>query len=182
MAVAKGRSPSRIRVQFDLRPDQMHLLELLEQHLAVRSRADLLQEAIGTLLWLVLERRRGRKVVSIDPAEMATLRHAVEWASPASLLAEAEVYEHLVARPHPWRRQLYLKGRNMTVGQMVATLRAEGLSPEDAAEDLDLPLAQVREALVYYDLHHDLVDAELREEKTRLRDAGHAVEPPPVPR
>lgn len=77
-------------------------------------------------------------------------------------------YRYLVARPHPWRRQLYLKGRNMTVGQVVATMQANALSPEEAAEDMDLPVAQVREALIYYDLHHDLVDLELREEANRV--------------
>lgn len=75
-----------------------------------------------------------------------------------------ECHRYLVARPHPWRRQLYLKGRNMTVGQLVATIKANHLSPEEAAEDMDLPLEQVCEVLAYYDLHRDLVDMELREE------------------
>ena len=79
-----------------------------------------------------------------------------------------EHYRYLVVRPHPWRRQLYLKGRNMTVGQLVATMGANDLSPEEAAEDMDLPLEQVREALTYYDLHRDLVDLELREEASRV--------------
>ncbi|MBN1874748.1 MAG: hypothetical protein JXA33_11000 [Anaerolineae bacterium] len=83
-------------------------------------------------------------------------------------------YYYLVARP--WRRQLYLKGRNMTVGQVVATMQANALSPEEAAEDMDLPVAQVREALAYYDLHRDLVNLELREEATRVRERKSAAE------
>jgi len=82
------------------------------------------------------------------------------------------VYEHLEARPHPWRRQLYLRGRNMTVGQLVATMNANRLSPEEAAEDMDLPLAQVQEALAYYEAHRDLVNSELREEKRYLQAKG----------
>lgn len=58
-------------------------------------------------------------------------------------------YAYLVARPHSWRKQLYLQGRNMTVGQLVATMRANKLSPEEAADDLSLPIAQVQEALAY---------------------------------
>ncbi len=91
-------------------------------------------------------------------------------------------YEHLVARPHPWRKQLYLQGRNMTVGQLVATMRANKLSPEEAAEDFSLPLAQIKEALAYYEAHSDLVNAELREEKLYLQAQGYTVEPPAIPR
>lgn len=172
----------RDRIQLDLRPEQVRLLELLREQLGLRSRADLVEEAIATLLWFVQEHRRGRKVVSIDPEELGKLSHALEFASRASVLPANELYEHLVVRPHPWRRQLALKGRNMTVGQLVATMRANDLGPEAAAEDLDLPLAQVREALAYYEANHDLVDAELREDKRRLQDKGYPVEPPPLPR
>jgi uncharacterized protein (DUF433 family) len=93
-----------------------------------------------------------------------------------------DIYTYLVARPHSWRKQLWLQGRNMTVGQLVATMRANNLSPEDAAEDFGLPLAQVQEALAYYAAHSDLVDAELREEKRLLQAQGYAVEPPVISR
>ena len=91
-------------------------------------------------------------------------------------------YEHLVARPHLWRQQLYLQGRNITVGQLVATMRANKLSPEEAAEDFSLPLAQVKEALAYYEEHSDLVNAELREERRYLQAQGCTVKPPAIPR
>ncbi|HEY8283516.1 MAG TPA: hypothetical protein VIJ28_03940 [Chloroflexota bacterium] len=51
---------------------------------------------------------------------------------------ERILYRHLEERSHPWRRQLWLRGRNMTVGQLVATMRANHLAPEQAAIDLDL--------------------------------------------
>ena len=37
---------------------------------------------------------------------------------------EAPPWLHLVRRPHPWRSQLYLRGRNMTVRQLVGTVKA----------------------------------------------------------
>jgi len=85
------------------------------------------------------------------------------------------LYQYLVARPHPWRRQLYLKGRNMTVGQLVSTIQANCLTPEEAADDLELPLEQVKEALAYYELHSDLIESEAREETARLAAKGYAV-------
>lgn len=171
MAKAKSATAARRnRIQLELRAEQVHLLELLQEQLGMRSRANLVEESISTLLWFVQEQRRGRKVVSVDPAELTKLTHAVEFASRASVFPGNELYDHLVARPHPWRRQLALKGRNITVGQLVANMRADNLSAEAAADDLGLQLAQVREALAYYEAHHELVDAELREDAHRLQD------------
>src|SRR5260370_550344 len=93
---------------------------------------------------------------------------------------ETVAYKYLEWQAHPWRRQLWLQGRNITVGQLVATMRANHLNPEQAATDLDLPLAQIAEALLYYAEHHELVDRELREDRKRLVARGYAVEPPPV--
>src|SRR5947209_7048401 len=44
-----------------------------------------------------------------------------------------EPWEHLVRRPHPWRKQLYLRGRNMTARQLVGGIRANELDEEQAA-------------------------------------------------
>src|SRR5712692_5509894 len=66
-------------------------------------------------------------------------------------------WQYLVARPHRWRRQLSIKGRNMTVGQLVSTIRANGYSPEQAREELELPLAAINEALVYYADNRELM-------------------------
>ncbi len=65
---------------------------------------------------------------------------------------------HLEHRPHPHRRQLYVRGRNMTVAQLVRTVRANGYaSVEVAAEDLDLPVAAITEAQEYYASHPDVI-------------------------
>jgi uncharacterized protein (DUF433 family) len=170
------------RIQFNLRPDQTRVLDTLEGKLATRSRADLLQEAIGTLWWVMQETARGRKVVSINPIEMSKLGHVVELSNPSIAMAATPVYDHLIALPHPWRRQLSLKGRNMTVGQLMSAIRAEKMSVEEAAEDFELPLAQVQEAIAYYEDHRDLVDTELRQEKHLLEARGYAVGPSHLPR
>jgi hypothetical protein len=58
-------------------------------------------------------------------------------------------WQYLIPRPHRWRRQLSLKGRNMTVGQLVSTIRANGMTAELASDRLELPLAAIYEALTY---------------------------------
>ena len=52
-------------------------------------------------------------------------------------------WQHLVSRPHRWRRQLSVKGRNTTVGQLVGTIRANRYTPEQRATNwtFRLPLS-----------------------------------------
>ena len=70
----------------------------------------------------------------------------------------------------------------MTVGQMVATMNANHWSAAETADQLELPLEQVSEALRYYAEHHELVDAELREEARQIREAPDVLPPPRNPR
>ena len=81
-------------------------------------------------------------------------------------------YKHLEARPDSWRKQLYLKERNMTVWHVVGRMQAHGYSSAEAAEQFDLSLEAVVEAVDYYQRNKDLVDADTAEEGRRLRKAG----------
>ena len=54
-------------------------------------------------------------------------------------------------------------------------MQANHLTPEEAADDLKLPVEQIKEALAYYELHRDLVEAETREEIARLAAKGYVV-------
>lgn len=91
-------------------------------------------------------------------------------------------WQYLVARPHPWRRQLSIKGRNMTVGQLVSTIRANKLGPEEASWDLELPLEAIHEALQYYADNQELIQSEAAEERRRLAAKGYPLEPKDLPR
>lgn len=88
-----------------------------------------------------------------------------------------EGYQHLVVRDHSRRRQLYLRGRNLTVGQLVYSMRADHLLPEQAAERYDLPLEAIQEALGYYQAHRAVIDAEAEAEKRYLQEKGYTLEP-----
>ena len=69
----------------------------------------------------------------------------------------------------------------MTVGQLVAKMNANKLTPEEAADDFDLPLPQVREALTYYETHRALVDQEFQEERRLLEARGYDFGPSALP-
>lgn len=90
-------------------------------------------------------------------------------------------WQYLVARPHRWRRQLSIKGRNMTVGQLVSTVRANRYTPEQASDELELPLPAITEALEYYAEQRDLIELEASEERRRLSERGYTLEPKALP-
>jgi len=82
-------------------------------------------------------------------------------------LRPESAYRWLVAVPHAWRRQLSLKGRRLTAGQLDDVLHANGLSPETAAAEFDVPLEAMRVALDYCERNGDLIAAETAEERRR---------------
>jgi len=175
------RRSDKVRVQVDLSAAEVRLLDLLQARLSVRSRADLLQQAYGSFLWLVDEMLAGRKVVSVETEALARLERFKELSVPAVQPIIFEHYRYLVEKPDKWRKQLYLKGRNMTVGQLVYSMRANNLSAEEAAADMDLPVEQVREAQAYYEINRDLIEREADEEKQYLLTERVPLEPAPVP-
>ena len=175
------RRSDKVRVQVDLSAAEVRLLDLLQDRLSVRSRADLLQQAYGSFLWMVDEMLAGRKVVSVETEALARLERFKELSVPAVQPIIFEHYRYLVEKPDKWRKQLYLKGRNMTVGQLVYTMRANNLSAEEAAADMDLPVEQVREAQAYYEINRDLIEREADEEKQYLLTEGVPLEPAPIP-
>ena len=91
-------------------------------------------------------------------------------------------WQYLVERSHPWRRQLSIKGRNMTAAQLVGAMKTNGMSSAAAAEDYDLPIEAIEEAVRYCDTEAELLTLEADEERRRLIERGYRLEPPPVPR
>jgi uncharacterized protein (DUF433 family) len=76
-------------------------------------------------------------------------------------------YTWLVAAPHPWRKQLSIKGRRLTAGQLVEAMEAGDLNVEAAARGFELPVDAVIEAVDYVARNRPLVLAEAAEERRR---------------
>ena len=76
-----------------------------------------------------------------------------------------EPWQFLVRRYHPWRMQLYVKGRNMTARQLVGSIKANRLDEEGAAADFHLPIGAIREALAYAEQNGELLETEAEIEK-----------------
>ncbi|MCC3414043.1 MAG: hypothetical protein JGK24_20595 [Microcoleus sp. PH2017_29_MFU_D_A] len=89
---------------------------------------------------------------------------------------EIENWQYLVARPHAWRKQLYIKGRKLLASTIWRDMTANGMSPEQAAENWDLPLSAIYEAIDYCENHQELLKLEADEERYRLEAKGVRLE------
>ncbi|MCS7264444.1 MAG: DUF433 domain-containing protein [Armatimonadetes bacterium] len=87
-------------------------------------------------------------------------------------MATETTYKYLEARPHPWRKQLWVKGRNMTVWQLLCYMWAANMTPEEVARDFDLPVEAVHEALDYYERNREVIEADAEEERRQLKEDG----------
>jgi hypothetical protein len=91
-----------------------------------------------------------------------------------------EPWKHLVRRPHPWRKQLYLRGRNMTARQLVGGMRANHLDEGKAAANYGVPIEGVQEALTYVEENKKLLETEAEIERLMLQREGISRGPQPV--
>lgn len=90
---------------------------------------------------------------------------------------EVQNWQYLVARPHSWRRQLYIKGRKLLASTVWQDMMANEMSPEQAAENWDLPLSAIYEVTHYCESHRELLKMEADEERYRLEQKGFSIEP-----
>lgn len=94
--------------------------------------------------------------------------------------AAVEPWQYLVRRQHPWRQQLYVKGRNLTARQLVGAMKANQLDEEAAAGDCRLPVEAVLEALAYVEKNRELLETEAEIERLMLKRGGNARGPQAV--
>ncbi len=87
-----------------------------------------------------------------------------------------ENWQYLVARPHPWRKQLYIKGRKLLASIVWQDIITNQMSPEQAAENWDLPLSTIHEAIQYCESHQELLKLEADEERYQLEVKGVSFE------
>ena len=77
-------------------------------------------------------------------------------------MSTTTTYQWLEPKPYKkFTRQLGIKGRNMTVWNLVADVVVSGLSPGEVAKDYRLPGEAVQEALDYYYANQEWIDAEV---------------------
>jgi hypothetical protein len=124
--------------------------------------SDAVTMALDTFSWVIDARRRGKRVIATDPDSMPA---AYEEPVIAGLEHLGQPWTWLVRRDHPWRRQLWIKGRNIAAGELARTARVEGWSVEETARQFDVPVEAVLEAQRYAEAARTLIEAEAAENR-----------------
>src|SRR6266536_1848021 len=96
-------------------------------------------------------------------------------------MSEEKVYRYLEPRPCSNYRQLFTKGRKIRAGALYRqTIGEDARTPEQVAEDYELPLEMVLEAIDYCIHNEPLLRAEREQDLERERALG-LDKPPLVP-
>lgn len=86
-------------------------------------------------------------------------------------------WQYLEPRPDSWRQQLYFKGRKLTAFGLWSDMMVNSETPEEAADNWELPLDAVLEAIKYCETHQELLRKEASEERRYLEERGISLEP-----
>ena len=82
-------------------------------------------------------------------------------------------YQYLESRPRSHYRQLWVKGRHMRAEVLYrCTVGAEPRTPKEVAQDYDLPIEAVQEAIDYAVRNPELLEAERACEASRMKQLG----------
>jgi len=125
---------------------------------------DAVLAALSAFNWMLEQKRLGRRVISVDEDALPG-RYSEPLLPGVDEAMGNEEWTWLVAQPHRWRRQLWIKGRRMTAGQLVGQMDASGWTLEETARQFDLPVDAVAEARRYTEANRELVEAEAVEEE-----------------
>ena len=118
------------------------------------------------------------------PGELNKMDWFTRWKETRTKSRETAVepWRFLVRRQHPWRKQLYLQGRNLTARQLVGSIKANRLDEDSAAENYHLPIEAIREALAYVESNKALLETEAEIERLMSKREEVAGAPQPVSR
>lgn len=85
-------------------------------------------------------------------------------------------WQYLEPRPHPWRKQLYIKGKRIKASVIYSDMIVNNETPAETSENWDLPLAVLEEVIEYCQSHQELLEQEAAEER-RIVLEGVTIEP-----
>lgn len=161
------------RQNFNITPEQEAELFALQADFAAPTAKDTILRAVHLASFLVREFRGGKRIGLIDRKSGSV----AEVILPELEAASAEAWTYLVARPHAWKKQLFIKGRKLTAANVWREMLVNQMSEAEAAENWDLPQAAIAEVVAYCEANRDLLRVEAEEEKLQLLQNGVKLTP-----
>jgi len=169
MAIARSFK----RENFDVTPEQESNIDCLQTFLNATTRKDTLLMAIDIALQVVKELRNGKTLfLGNDTTDKTTKLLLLGINSPTS-----GNWKYLVEHSHPWKKQLYVKGRKLAAASVWISMTVNKLTPEEAAENWELPIEAIHEIVRYCENNKKLLEMEANEEMRLLEQKGIDIEP-----
>lgn len=151
----------RRRLSVDLPADTEAVTRALADRYFRGVTTDAIRASLSLLAWVIDAKRAGKRVVAVRRDRVPE-----QFEEPVLPGLEEQLLTDttwLVQRPHPWRRQPWIKGRRQTAGDLARTIEIEDWTPEQAAAQFDLPVEAILEAQRYLSGNRHLVLAEEQE-------------------
>ncbi len=90
---------------------------------------------------------------------------------------EPTQWQYLEKKPHSRRQQLYLKGKRIKASVIYSDMMVNKMTPEEVADNWELPLAAIEEIIEYCQTHQQLLQQEANEARSQLTAKGVLIEP-----
>jgi hypothetical protein len=171
--MTQPRPARRRRLSVDLPQETETATRALADRFFRGVTTDAVRVALSLLAWTIEAKSEGKRVVAVTRDQLPD-----QFEEPVLPGIEEQIVQDwrwLVQRPHPWRRQLWVKGRRLAAGDLARTIEIEDWSPGRAATEFNLPLDAILEAQRYLAANRDLVVAEERENALAAEQAIHVV-------
>lgn len=162
----------RKRENFFVTPDIEADVEYLQTVMNAESKKDVYVWCVRMAAFLAAEAQRGNQFYLSKPSQPEFRRMPLPWIERSN-----PEWQFLVSRPHKWKRQLFIKGTKIPASTVWSGMYVENLSPEEAAENWDIPLHAVLEAVSYCEKNQDLLKQEALEERFILESKGLSIDP-----
>jgi hypothetical protein len=155
------------RENFDVSPEQQADIETLQAVLETPSKKDAVLMAVQLTLHLAAETRKGNQLFVGHPGENLQRFVMLGIEKP-----DARRWMYLVDHSHPWKRQLYVKGRKLPAAAVWVGIKSNNLSIEEAMDNWDLSQGAIHEIIEYCETYKDLLEMEAAEELRLLHENG----------
>lgn len=161
------------RENFDVSPEQQAEIETLQNLIEAPSKKDAVLMAVHAVLHLLAELKKGNQLFVGRPGRKDLKRYVMLGLEKPNI----PKWIYLTEQAHPWKRQLYIKGRKLSAAAVWTGMQVNSLTHEQAADNWDIPVEAIREILEYCEQNQSLLQMEADEELRLLEEKGISIEP-----
>ncbi len=164
------------RQNFNITPEQEAEIAQLKEIIDAPTTKDAILAAVRAFAVIAREIKEGRQIFLTNEPSGQLSRLVI----PEIEALKPIKYKYLVERPHPWKCQLFVKGRRLPAATVWSDMTANEMTPEQAARAWDLPLEAVYECIRYSEDNQALLEMEDEEETRQLAEKGIKIDSAPA--